>query len=117
MSKKNRPITFKGNGVTTCKCCEFPIKKTAYGEVCSHSCATELVQFKSLPLTSAFVISVCQRTKNENEMITQIKGYIARHNLDEKKVFLKFESMVAEVTKFGTSYIKRKENLNNLLFC
>lgn len=109
MSKKPRIITFRGDGVNYCKCCEAPMKKSQYNEVCSPSCAKDLLDLKSTPLPSRFVLSLINRTKNEKEREVQLNQYIERHKLDSWKVKMKFNEIATSIANYGYEAIRRKE--------
>lgn len=110
MSKRPRPYTFRGNGKTTCKCCEAKITKNSlYFEACSPDCAKELTELRAIPLSPLFVISLLNRTKSRNEIETQLKKYIQRHGLEEWKTLRKFDDIANQVAKFGFQSIRRKE--------
>lgn len=110
MPKKVRPFTFRGNGKTTCKCCEEKINsKTLYFEACSPICAKELTELRAIPLSPTFVISLINRTRNKNEMKTQFMAYIKRHRLEENKALRRLDDVISQVKKFGIQSIKRKE--------
>ncbi len=106
---KKKTYTFNGNGVTTCKCCEKGLgKKPPYYEACSANCANALAELRATPLPVPFVISLINRTKDIFEREMQLKQYIARHNLDEQKVFSKFNDIVNTIKTCGLSSVKRK---------
>ncbi len=82
-----------------------------YEEACDAICAKELAELKAIPLSANFVVSLVNRTKNESERISQLKQFINRHKLDEKKVLMRFNEMKDLFLKNGINSLKKRPNI------
>lgn len=111
-SKKPKKITFLGDGINTCKCCETPIGKTPmYNQVCSSECAKELLDYNKVTLKNTFVKSLALNTKNYSEVEEQLKKFANRFNYDLNIVKSKFNEKVEIIKNFGYQSLLEKKEL------
>lgn len=109
MAKKIKTITFNGDGVRTCKCCETPISKTTiYSGACSAECVKELIEYRKIDVPNLFVKNLYFRTNNQNEIAEQLKSYAKRFNYSFHIVIAKYEEKVKVIKQKGFGALTKK---------
>ena len=86
-------ITFNGNGITNCKCCEKKIsaKNNIYDGACSFECSSKLLEYNAIPINLLFIRRTFIHIREHSLRNKEIEKFIVLNKLDKDMAKHKIE--------------------------